>query len=240
MASILEFKNVSKVYGAVTVLPEMSFSAAKGEFVSLLGPSGCGKTTTLRLIAGLEEPSSGEIDLDGRPVAKGKLFVPPEKRNLGMVFQSYAIWPHMNVCENISYPLRIRKLPRAHIDAIIDKVVKALHLEGLAERYPHELSGGQQQRVALGRALVMEPIMLLLDEPLSNLDAKLRIGMRKEMKDIQRAFQTTIIYVTHDQDEALSLSDRIILMNKGVIEQQGTPQELKTKPATDFVREFLH
>lgn len=240
MAAILEFKNVNKIYGAVTVLPETNFSVEKGEFVSLLGPSGCGKTTTLRLIAGLEEPTSGEIDLDGRPVAKGRLFVAPEKRNLGMVFQSYAIWPHMTVCENISYPLRIRKKPRAEIDRIIDKVVKALHLEGLANRYPHELSGGQQQRVALGRALVMEPLMLLLDEPLSNLDAKLRIGMRKEMKDIQRDFQTTIIYVTHDQDEAMSMSDRIILLNKGRIEQQGTPAELKDHPANEFVREFLH
>lgn len=239
MTTILEFKKVAKIYGSVTVLPEMSFCVNKGEFISLLGPSGCGKTTTLRLIAGLEEPTSGEIILDGKSMADAKHFVPPEKRNLGMVFQSYAVWPHMTVFENVSYPLRIRKLAKSEIQSRVTKILKALHLDGLEKRHPHELSGGQQQRVALGRALVMEPVMLLLDEPLSNLDAKLRLGMRKEMKQIQIDFHTTIIYVTHDQDEAMAMSDRILLMNKGHIEQDGTPDELKSKPATEFVREFL-
>lgn len=238
--SILEFNNVKKIYGDVAVLPEISFSVNKGDFVSLLGPSGCGKTTTLRLIAGLEEPSDGKITLNGFVVADQKHFTPPEKRNLGMVFQSYAVWPHMTVFENVSYPLRIRKLPKNEIATRVARILKALHLCGLEKRHPHELSGGQQQRVALGRALVVEPIMLLLDEPLSNLDAKLRIGMRKEMKTMQKDFNTTIIYVTHDQDEAMDLSDRIILMNKGNIEQDGTPTELRSNPRTEFVREFLN
>lgn len=239
MTMILEFKNVSKAYGNVTILPAMDLKVTKGEFVSLLGPSGCGKTTTLRLIAGLEEPTSGEIILDGKNVADAKRFVPPEKRNLGMVFQSYAVWPHMTVFENVSYPLRVRKLAKPEIQNRVVRILKALHLDGLEKRRPHELSGGQQQRVALGRALVMEPVMLLLDEPLSNLDAKLRLGMRKEMKQIQTDFHTTIIYVTHDQDEAMAMSDRVVLMNKGRIEQHGTPSEIKSRPATEFVREFL-
>lgn len=240
MIPILEFENVRKVYGTTEILPGMNFNVNKGEFISLLGPSGCGKTTTLRLIAGLEEPTSGRIDLDGNTVANGRHFTPPEKRNLGMVFQSYAIWPHMNVFDNITYPLKIRKMSREQILNRVSRIIKVLHLDELGTRLPHELSGGQQQRVALGRALVMEPVILLLDEPLSNLDAKLRIGMRQEIKQIQKDFYTTVIYVTHDQDEAMTMSDRVILMNRGHIEQQGTPQEILSQPATPFVREFLH
>ncbi|MBI2083504.1 MAG: ABC transporter ATP-binding protein [Deltaproteobacteria bacterium] len=236
---ILEFKNVQKIYGTTLVLSEINFRVDKGEFLSLLGPSGCGKTTTLRLIAGLEEPTEGTIDLNGQIVADGRQFIVPEKRNLGMVFQSYAIWPHMNVFDNIAYPLRVRKMSRDQVISRVGRVLKALHLEGLEKRHPDELSGGQQQRVALGRALVMEPLMLLLDEPLSNLDAKLRIGMRQEIKQIQKDFKTTVVYVTHDQAEAMEMSNWVIVMNKGKVEQQGTPEELRHKPATEFVREFL-
>lgn len=239
MNPILKFHHIKKTYGKTTVIPDLNFTVQQGEFISLLGPSGCGKTTTLRLIAGLEEPSAGEIHINNQIVASQKHFIPAEKRNLGMVFQSYAIWPHMNVYENISYPLKIRKLSSQDIQNKLSKILEALHLTGLEKRHPHELSGGQQQRVALGRALVMEPLILLLDEPLSNLDAKLRIGMRKEIKDIQNNYKTTVIYVTHDQDEALDLSDRIILMNHGKIEQEGQPGDLKNHPKTDFVREFL-
>lgn len=239
MSHIMEFRDVEKIYGNTMILPQINMCVSKGEFVSLLGPSGCGKTTTLRLIAGLEEPTRGEIRINDQPVANNRHFVPPEKRNLGMVFQSYAIWPHMCVFDNIAYPLRIRKLSKAQIEERVARVVTSLHLTGLEKRHPHELSGGQQQRVALGRALVMEPLMLLLDEPLSNLDAKLRVGMRQEIKQIQKDYNTTVIYVTHDQDEAMTMSDRVVLMNKGGIEQQGTPAEIRNKPATKFVREFL-
>lgn len=240
MIPILEFKQVRKVYGVTEILLEMNLCIGKGQFVSLLGPSGCGKTTTLRLIAGLEEPTSGQIDLEGRLVAGSKQFVPPEKRNLGMVFQSYAIWPHMSVFENVAYPLRIRKLGMDQINQRVERVVRALNLVGLEKRHPHELSGGQQQRVALGRALVMEPVMLLLDEPLSNLDAKLRVGMRQEIKQIQKDYNTTVVYVTHDQEEAMTMSDWVIVINKGRIEQQGKPAEIKDHPATPFVRDFLN
>ncbi|MBI4373626.1 MAG: ABC transporter ATP-binding protein [Deltaproteobacteria bacterium] len=236
---ILEFKNVQKIYGSTLVLSEINFRVDKGEFLSLLGPSGCGKTTTLRLIAGLEEPTEGTIGLDGQVVADGRHFVPPEKRNLGMVFQSYAIWPHMDVFDNIAYPLRVRKRSRDEIRNRTGRVLKALGLERFGKRHPDQLSGGQQQRVALGRALVMEPLMLLLDEPLSNLDAKLRIGMRQEIKQIQKDFQTTVVYVTHDQTEAMEMSNWVIVMNQGKIEQQGSPNELRNQPATEFVREFL-
>ena len=240
MNALLELKSVTKTYGAVAVLQPLDLTVARGEFVSLLGPSGCGKTTTLRLIAGLEEPTSGEIILDGRSVAGPQGFVPPEKRNLGMVFQSYAIWPHMTVFENVSYPLKIRKVEKEKLQQRVQSVLAALKLDKLGERYPHELSGGQQQRVALGRALVMEPVMLLLDEPLSNLDAKLRVGMRAEIKNLQREFHTTVIYVTHDQDEAFAMSDRIVLMNAGRVEQNSAPSEFRANPASEFVREFLH
>lgn len=240
MSDLLQLKSVTKSYGSVQVLHPLDLTVMRGEFVSLLGPSGCGKTTTLRLVAGLEEPSSGEIILDGRVVAGPVGFVPPEKRNLGMVFQSYAIWPHMTVFDNVAYPLKIRRVEKKKRQQRVETILGALKLDKLGARFPHELSGGQQQRVALGRALVMEPVMLLLDEPLSNLDAKLRVGMRAEIKNLQREFHTTVIYVTHDQDEAFAMSDRIVLMNAGRVEQNGTPQEFRTQPASEFVREFLH
>lgn len=239
MESILEFDRVHKWYGATVILPEVSFVVRQQEFVSLLGPSGCGKTTMLRLIAGLEEPNTGTITLAGRPVAGPKVFVPPEKRNLGMVFQSYAVWPHMTVFDNIAYPLRIKKIASSKITKQVGDVLATLKMDKLAKRMPSELSGGQQQRVALGRALVMDPVILLLDEPLSNLDAKLRVEMRKEMKGLQARFRTSIVYVTHDQEEAFELSDRILVINHGTIEQDGTPAEIRKNPKTEFVREFV-
>lgn len=236
---ILKFENVNKCYGSTEILPNLSFDIHKGEFISLLGPSGCGKTTTLRLIAGLEEPTGGEISIADKVVANNKEFVAPEKRNLGMVFQSYAIWPHLNVFENIAYPLRIRKTPDNTVKEKVLEILDSLQMQGLDKRQPSELSGGQQQRVALGRALIMDPIMLLLDEPLSNLDAKLRLGMREEMKGMQKKYNTTIIYVTHDQDEAFDLSDRIFILNKGKIEQSGSPEEIRANPKTEFVKDFI-
>ncbi len=240
MTSILNIKNIQKSYNNTVILKGISIDVTRGQFISLLGPSGCGKTTLLRLIAGLEEPDSGEIMVDGRVMASDKIFVPPEKRGLGMVFQSYAIWPHMNVYENIAFPLRIKKFDEKTIKEKVGRILDTLKMAPLGERKPNELSGGQQQRVALGRALVMDPVMLLLDEPLSNLDAKLRVEMRQEMKGLQKRYNTSIIYVTHDQDEAFDLSDNIVMMNKGDIEQQGTPQEIRQNPKTEFVREFIH
>lgn len=240
MTEILKFQNIQKAYGKNIILPDLSFSVKQGEFVSLLGPSGCGKTTTLRLIAGLEEPSLGEIQIENKIMVDAKHFVPPEKRNLGMVFQSYAIWPHLDVFENIAYPLRIRKTAKHEIYDKVMGILIALHMEGLGNRKPTELSGGQQQRVALGRALIMDPVILLLDEPLSNLDAKLRLQMRAEMKGMQKRYNTTIIYVTHDQDEAFDLSDRIFIMNQGVFEQKGSPEDIRKNPATNFVKDFLN
>ncbi len=237
---ILECRGLNKVFNKTTILPGLSFNVPEGVFLSLLGPSGCGKTTLLRLIAGLEEPTSGEILLRGQSVASDKLFVPPEKRHLGMVFQSYAIWPHMSVYENIAYPLKIAKVAKNEIETRVMSILNVLKMEQLGKRMPNELSGGQQQRVALGRALVSDPLMLLLDEPLSNLDAKLRVDMRQEMKELQKKFNTTIIYVTHDQEEAFDLSDRIILMNQGRIEQDGSPSSIKANPASQFVKDFLH
>ena len=219
----------------------VTFSIESGEIFTLLGPSGCGKTTTLRLVAGLEEPDGGEILIHGQPVAAPArgIFVPPEKRRLGMVFQSYAIWPHLTVFENVAFPLKVR---RETSDAVRSRVLQALEtvgLAGFAERAATQLSGGQQQRVALARALVYEPAILLLDEPLSNLDAKLREQMRVEIRALQRKLRLTVLYVTHDQAEAMTLSDRIAVVNRGRFEQVGTPAEAYESPATPFVAEFL-
>ena len=239
--AVLEFRWVVKRFGALHAVDGVSFSIASGEVFTLLGPSGCGKTTTLRLVAGLEEPDEGEILIKGREVAapaKG-LFATPEKRQLGMVFQSYAIWPHLSVFENVAFPLRVR---REASDTVRQRVLQALDvvgLGGLAERGATQLSGGQQQRVALARALVYEPAILLLDEPLSNLDAKLREQMRVEIRALQRKLGLTILYVTHDQAEAMTLSDRIAVVNHGRFEQIGTPEEVYEQPATPFVAEFL-
>ena len=238
MATV-NIQNVTKAFGDNVVLREFSATFRDGEFITLLGPSGCGKTTMLRIIAGFEKPTSGEVFIDGALVSGGKTFVPPEKRGIGMVFQSYAVWPHMNVFDNVAYPLTIRHVPKAEIKASVERVLGIVHLSRYAERFPSQLSGGQQQRVALARALVAEPKLLLLDEPLSNLDAKLRESMRFEIKEIQRKLGITVVYVTHDQTEAMTMSDRIFLINRGEIQQCGTPQEIYNSPVNQFVADFL-
>ncbi len=238
---VLEFRDVSKRFGTVSAVDHVSFSIAHGEIFTLLGPSGCGKTTTLRLVAGLEEPDDGEIRVTGAPVAAPKrgVFVAPDKRQMGMVFQSYAIWPHLTVFENVAFPLRVRGAAESAIRHQVREVLETVGLAGLDSRGATELSGGQQQRVALARALVYEPFILLLDEPLSNLDAKLREQMRLEIRELQRKLKLTVLYVTHDQDEAMTLSDRIAVVHRGRFEQVGTPTEVYETPATPFVAEFL-
>ena len=228
---------------AVKAAQDVTFEVPPGKLFTLLGPSGCGKTTTLRSVAGLERPVSGDIEVEGRPVYSSQrgVFVAPNKRNFGMVFQSYAIWPHMNVFENAAFPLRVRRNKPSPKD-LRDKVMKvlgAVALDHLAEREATKLSGGQQQRLALARALVMEPQLLLLDEPLSNLDAKLRERMRFELKRIQRELGLTTIYVTHDQSEALALSHEIAVMNEGRIVQIGSPRDIYERPRTRFVADFI-
>lgn len=240
--SQLHFKKVGKVFnGDVWAVKDFSLDVTDGEFVSFLGPSGCGKTTTLRMIAGLEENTHGIIQFDQDVVSDpsdGK-FLPPEKRQVGMMFQSYAVWPHMNVFENVAYPLKFQKLEKNKIREKVTTVLKVVELDGLESRKPNELSGGQQQRVALARGLVMEPRILLLDEPLSNLDAKLREKMRRDIREIQKNLKLTLVYVTHDQKEAFQMSDRVVVMNKGQIEQVGTPEQIQKNPASDFVRDFV-
>ena len=237
--SVITLDHITKKFGDSVVLNDFSDEFRDGEFVTLLGPSGCGKTTMLRMIAGFEKPTSGEIRIDGRTVSSADTFVPPEKRELGMVFQSYAVWPHMNVFNNVAYPLKIRKLPKAEIKEKVDKVLESVHLSQYSKRMPSELSGGQQQRVALARALVAEPKVLLLDEPLSNLDAKLRERMRFEIKEIQERLHINVIYVTHDQGEAMTMSDRVFVINSGVLQQVGTPVEIYRSPKNQFVADFV-
>ena len=232
-------KHITKKFGDNVVLKEFNETFADGEFITLLGPSGCGKTTMLRIIAGFEKPTSGELYIDDVLVTGGKTFVPPEKRNIGMVFQSYAVWPHMNVFDNVAYPLAIKKTPKTEITKSVERVLEIVHLSQYAERFPNQLSGGQQQRVALARALVAAPKLLLLDEPLSNLDAKLRESMRFEIKEIQKQLGITVVYVTHDQTEAMAMSDRIFLINRGVVQQCGSPEEIYNSPANQFVADFL-
>jgi ABC-type Fe3+/spermidine/putrescine transport system ATPase subunit len=241
MMTGVQAKNLSKRYGDFLAVDRISFEARAGEFLTLLGPSGCGKSTTLRLIAGLEEPDDGEIIANGRVLASGsgKIFVPPEKRGIGMVFQSYAVWPHMTVFENVSYPLKVRGFPRKGIREKVMRALEQVGLEGLEDRPGTLLSGGQQQRVALARAIVFEPSILLLDEPLSNLDAKLREQMRIELKSLQKRVGIATIYVTHDQDEALALSDHIAVMNAGRIEQLDVPSEIYANPQTKFIADFV-
>ena len=232
-------KHVTKAFGDNVVLKEFNETFQDGEFITLLGPSGCGKTTMLRIIAGFEKPTTGELYIDDQLVSGGKTFIPPEKRSIGMVFQSYAVWPHMNVYDNVAYPLTIKKTPKAEIRKSVEHVLEIVHLSQYAQRFPNQLSGGQQQRVALARALVAAPKLLLLDEPLSNLDAKLRESMRFEIKEIQRQLGITVVYVTHDQTEAMAMSDRIFLINRGVVQQCGTPEEIYNRPANQFVADFL-
>jgi len=238
---VLEFSEVSKNFGDVLAVDEVSFHVYPGEFFTLLGPSGCGKTTTLRLTSGLEEPDNGEILLRGAPIASPRrgIFLPPEKRQMGMVFQSYAIWPHLTVFENVAFPLRVRREPPRIVRQRVLEALEMVGLGGLEGRGATDLSGGQQQRVALARALVYTPTLLLLDEPLSNLDAKLREQMRFELRSLQRKLSLAIFYVTHDQTEAMTLSDRIAVMHRGRLEQVGTPDEVYERPATSFVGDFL-
>ncbi len=234
-------KRVSKRFGDTLAVSDFNAKIADGEFVSFLGPSGCGKTTTLRMVAGFLEPTEGEIYIGQRLVssAEHRIAVPPEKRHIGMVFQSYAVWPHKNVFDNVAYPLRIQKKKKTEIEEKVHQVLSLVKLSGMEERFPHQLSGGQQQRVALGRALIMEPDVLLLDEPLSNLDAKLREEMRFEIKDLQSRIRVTIIYVTHDQAEAMAMSNRIFVMNAGRTLQVDTPKGIYEKPSDRFVAEFI-
>jgi ABC-type Fe3+/spermidine/putrescine transport system ATPase subunit len=238
---VLEFRSVVKRFGSINAVDRISFSLQPGEIFTLLGPSGCGKTTTLRLVAGLEEPDGGEILINNVTVAAPDrgIFAPPEKRQLGMVFQSYAIWPHLTVFENVAFPLRVRRNAAEAVRRRVHQALEIVGLSGFAERGATQLSGGQQQRVALARALVYEPAILLLDEPLSNLDAKLREQMRVEIRALQRKLKLTVLYVTHDQAEAMTLSDRIGVVNGGRFEQIGSPAEVYESPATAFVAEFL-
>lgn len=238
MSVVLSLKNLSKSFGPKTILQPLNLEIQTGSFVALLGPSGCGKTTLLRMIAGLEKPTQGEIWIKGRNATE----LPPEERDLGMVFQSYAVWPHMTVSQNVEFPLGLAR--RKHLDPqakkeALTQALKMVHLEELSHRYPHELSGGQQQRVALARGIAMKPSILLLDEPLSNLDARLRAEMRKEMKELHRSLGLTWIYVTHDQREAFEMSTQVIVLNEGKIAQMGTPEQVKGQPAPGFVQEFL-
>ena len=238
-AAFLELHAVEKKFGEQRAVIDCNLTVDRGEFVTLLGPSGCGKTTTLRLIAGLLRPDGGEIEFDGTVLSSPEVHVPPESRNMGLVFQSFAVWPHMSVRDNIALPLRVRGRPRSEIADRVDQVVRLCRLEGFEARHPHQLSGGQLQRVALARALVYEPRLILLDEPLSNLDAALREEMRHELRSLHRAIGTTFILVTHDQVEAMSLSNRVVVMNAGRIEQIGAPEEVYFEPKSDFVAQFV-
>ncbi len=231
----IEFRNVSKHFGGASVVDDLSLEIRDGEFVVLLGPSGCGKTTTLRMLAGLETVSSGDIFIDSERVND----VPTQHRDLAMVFQSYALYPHMTIAENIGYPLRVRKFDKAQRVERVNRVAAMLEIESLLERKPRQLSGGERQRVALARAIVREPRAYLMDEPLSNLDARLRVQMRGELKRLQHQLGTTTIYVTHDQAEAMTLASRVAVMRKGRLQQFDTPMNIYNCPANRFVAEFV-
>ena len=233
--SFLTLTHIKKSFGPVQVVHDFNMAIEKGEFVSFLGPSGCGKTTVLRMIAGFETPSDGAIVING----KDQTTLRPNQRNIGMVFQAYALFPNMNVRENVAFGLKVAGKPRSEIDARVKEMLALIHLEHLADRYPFQMSGGQQQRVALARALAPKPEVLLLDEPLSALDAKIRVSLREEIRQIQRKLGITTIFVTHDQEEALSISDRIVVMNAGRADQIGSPFEIYNNPATRFVASFV-
>ncbi|MDH4291869.1 MAG: ABC transporter ATP-binding protein, partial [Dehalococcoidia bacterium] len=236
--AFIKIENLFKKFGKVAAVNHVWLEVKQGEILTLLGPSGCGKTTTLRCIAGLERPDEGDVIIDGKSMfSQG--FVPPSKREIGMVFQNYAVWPHMRVFDNVAYGLKIQKLPKNVIKKKVTENLESLGLTGLEKRFPGQLSGGQQQRVALARALVGNPKVLLLDEPLSNLDAKLREKMRFEIKSLVRRMGITSVYVTHDQAEAMVISDRVSVMNAGDIVQVGTPEEIYKKPANRFVADFI-
>ena len=231
----LTLSDVSKQFADSYAVQDFNLDIEKGEFVSFLGPSGCGKTTTLRMVAGFETPTSGKITLDGRDIT----YAPPNQRNVGMIFQSYALFPNMTVTQNIGFGLRVRKESKSDIQSRVKEMISLISLEQHADKYPYQLSGGQQQRVSLARALAIRPEVLLLDEPLSALDAKIRVSLRSEIRAIQKRLGITAIFVTHDQEEALSISDRIVVMNVGVIEQVGTPFEIYNFPKTQFAANFV-
>jgi putative spermidine/putrescine transport system ATP-binding protein len=233
--AFLELTNVSKTFGHVEAVQNFNLQVERGEFVSFLGPSGCGKTTTLRMIAGFELPTAGTVVIDGNDIT----YKPPQQRNTGMVFQAYALFPNMNVAENIGFGLKITRKPKDEIKQRVAEMLALIHMQGLGNRYPYQLSGGQQQRVALARAIAIRPQVLLLDEPLSALDAKIRVALRSEIRAIQQQLGITTIYVTHDQEEALSLSDRVVVMNNGKIEQVGTPFQIYNFPETQFTAQFV-
>lgn len=232
---VLQLKNINKYFGKNHVIKNVNLNFEKGHFITFLGPSGCGKTTLLRMIAGFYEPDEGEILLNGKNIEK----VPPYDRNTAMVFQEYALFPHMNVFNNVSYGLRVKKKSKDEIEKRVKQALALMQLEGMEKRFPNQMSGGQQQRVAVARALVMNPEVLLLDEPLSNLDAKLRENVRVELRQIQQKMGLSTIYVTHDQSEALSMSDAIVVLKDGIVHQVGTPQEIYFEPKTAFVADFI-
>ena len=235
--SYLVLKDLEKRYSknGPLIVNKMNLSIEKGEFIVFLGPSGCGKTTTIRMISGLEEVSGGDILIEGESILNKK----PRDRGVSMIFQSYAVWPHMTVIDNIAYPLKLKKVPKDEIKKRVYAAAEAADITALLDRYPAQMSGGQRQRVAVARAIVVKPKIFLMDEPLSNLDAKLRVSMRTELKNIHNKEHSTTIFVTHDQSEAMSLADRIVVMNKGVIEQIGTPMEVYHDSATKFVASFI-
>jgi ABC-type Fe3+/spermidine/putrescine transport system ATPase subunit len=232
---MIEFRDVTKRYGTLVANDHVSFTVGRGEMLTLLGPSGCGKTTALRCLTGYSRPDEGQIFIDGRDVTN----LPTYKRNLGMVFQNFALFPHMTAFGNVEFPLKVRSVPSDERKRRVDAALRMVRLDKLATRFPRQMSGGQQQRVGLARALAYEPSVLLLDEPLSNLDAKLREEMRFEIKELQARFEITAVYVTHDQSEALALSDRVAVMNAGVVEQIGTPEEIYGEPRSPFVADFI-
>ncbi len=234
MATV-SIRGVRKSFGSTAILHGVSIEIADGEFTVLVGPSGCGKSTLLRMLAGLEEIDQGEIAIGGRVVNK----VPPKQRDIAMVFQNYALYPHMTVRDNMAFSLKLAKAPQAAMDERVNRAAGILGLGALLDRYPRQLSGGQRQRVAMGRAIVRDPQVFLFDEPLSNLDAKLRVGMRAELKDLHQRLKTTTIYVTHDQIEAMTMADKIVVMNGGRVEQIGSPLELYDRPANQFVAGFI-
>jgi iron(III) transport system ATP-binding protein len=240
MAKLI-LENIIKNYGTVDAVKGISLNVHEGELIGILGPSGCGKSTLLSCIAGIEPIDSGRIVLNGRPLVdkQEKIFIPPEKRRMGFVFQDYALWPHMTVGKNLAYPLKIQRFTQSERENQVNRMIELVRLDGKKNRFPHELSGGERQRVALGRALIMNPDILLLDEPLSNLDARLREEMQLEIRSLQRELRLTVIHVTHDQSEAMAMSDRIILMNKGEIVQKGRPKSLYNNPASSFAARFM-
>lgn len=232
---VLQLKQINKYFGRSHVIKDVNIDFEKGHFVTFLGPSGCGKTTLLCMVAGFYEPDDGEILLNGKRIER----IPPYSRNTAMVFQEYALFPHMNVFDNVSYGLRVKNRPKEEIERRVKEALDLMQLKGMEDRFPNQMSGGQQQRVAVARALVMNPEVLLLDEPLSNLDAKLRESVRVELRDIQKKMGLSTIYVTHDQSEALSMSDMIVVLKGGVVHQTGSPQEIYFEPKTPFVADFI-